>query len=159
MDYQTIAIAAGVVAASAGSLAILWRMAERAPLGYEDERGFHYGDALPPVITVPAGCEFPAPRAAPAAANSNVPKLTRDQRAVLLEMRDHLGFPAAFIAELTGLPLRRVRAAQRSLRDKGLAELGPLFDDENRLCGRGYWLTEAGEQERVNRARHAGLAA
>lgn len=139
MDLQTTAAIIIGANAAVGGCVYLYQRAVTAPLGYESKAGFHYGEP-------------------PAPANSNVPPLTQDERLVLEEMRVDMGFAAASIAEWTGLPLRRVRDAQRNLYAKGLAELGPLFD-EGRLAGRGYWLTDAGEQERVNLVRHAGLAA
>lgn len=83
----------------------------------------------------------------PAAANSNLPALTDDQVAVLLEMHEEIGNTAATLARWTGLPHRRVVNARRELADNGLAIFGPLYADggeSNRLAGRGYVLTPAG---------------
>jgi hypothetical protein len=82
----------------------------------------------------------------PVAANSNVPQLTDTQRAVLLWMHPEIGYSASRISDWTGLPIGRVRAAQRELFQLGLANFGTLFSDEDgKLRGRGYWLTDAGD--------------
>lgn len=49
------------------------------------------------------------------------------------------------IAESTGLDLKQVSRACRSLKKKGLAEfMRGLFDDDGKAAGSGYGATEAG---------------
>lgn len=82
-------------------------------------------------------------------ANSNVPPLSDDQRAVLLEMSEEIGHTAAVLQRRTGLPHKRVVAARRELADMGLAILAQLYADggeSNRLAGRGYILTPEGDR-------------
>jgi len=80
-------------------------------------------------------------------ANSNLPTLTSDQRAVLLEMSDEIGWTAATLQDRTGLPHKRVVFARRQLADMGLVVLTSLRGDcgeDNKLAGRGYILTAEG---------------
>lgn len=85
----------------------------------------------------------------PAAANSNLPQLTLDQELVLSVMDSDVGHSAAAISRWTNIPAGRVSEAQRELRKLGLADFGPLFDDDGKLRGRGYWLTPAGNALKV----------
>lgn len=71
--------------------------------------------------------------------------LLADERRILAEMSDFYGYPARRLADDTGLTTGRVKRAQGSLVRQGLADFGPLFDeDDGMLRGRGYWLNQHG---------------
>ena len=51
-----ITVLIGVMALSGAGLGVVLYAATKAPMGYEDERGFHYGPETPePVREMPAG--------------------------------------------------------------------------------------------------------
>ena len=82
-------------------------------------------------------------------ANENLPPLTVNQCAVLCEMSGDYGHTAATLSRFTGLTTGVVSTVRRELRDMGLAECGPVLDeDTGKPNGSGYWLTEAGTQAR-----------
>lgn len=68
------------------------------------------------------------------------------ERAVLLSLTDGgIVYPLAHVAADAGVPLSRTRKIVRSFRDKGLAEFGWLYnEDEGKLHGQGYWLSGRG---------------
>lgn len=86
-----------------------------------------------------------------APANENMPALTVNQCAVLCEMgsQDEIARPASHLALRTGLHVSTVSLVRQQLRSLGLAEYGPLFDDEQNICGRGYWLTCEGVEAKA----------
>lgn len=69
-------------------------------------------------------------------------------------------YPFAAVSERSGVPLRQIRRAVRSLARKGLVVyLRGLFTDEGYTAGSGYALTEAGHAfDRAITASEAGHA-
>lgn len=71
-----------------------------------------------------------------------------EERAVLLNLTDGgIVYPIAQVAADAGVPVKRTREIVRSFHQRGLAEFGYLMrDDENLVCGKGYWLSERGRR-------------
>jgi hypothetical protein len=71
---------------------------------------------------------------------------------VLEEMGDGESVPSvSYVAEVTGVPIKRIREIHRGLRALGFADFGVLCDinrDDDRYVtqGSGYWLTPSGER-------------
>ena len=121
------------IAGVLGGVALIALALKKAPLGYEDDAGFHLGEP------------------APAAVNDNTPQLSRVQQLVLGEMREEISYPAPYIATMTGLTPAAVTRARADLRDLGLVGYGYLNSDGGEgpaLAGRGYWLTAEGAKVR-----------
>lgn len=136
MDIQTVLVGVGLLASTGVAYGICCSIRNAARQAAHDaEEFFQFGEPLPPV--------FPA---APAAANSNWPGLSDDQRNVIMEMSRETGWTAAVISDRTGLTVARISAARRALAEMQLAKFGPLYDeDSGAVCGSGYTLTSAGE--------------
>jgi hypothetical protein len=74
--------------------------------------------------------------------------LTKAQRLLLPHMSDGgMVYPLPMIADGVVATIREARAAVAGLRALGLAQHGPLYDeDDGRLKGSGTWLTPLGQQ-------------
>jgi hypothetical protein len=78
-------------------------------------------------------------------------KLNEFDKRVLIEMSDErVQRIAAMAAEAdSALTPAQVRRSYRKLRRMGLAVYGPCYDeDEYKVCGSGYSLTDTGVEER-----------
>lgn len=84
-------------------------------------------------------------------------ELTTNERAVLRELSGDYGYSAADLAEKTGLTVKEVTVARKSLKARGFAEYSLLInEDDGMMKCSGYILTPAGadlceamERERV----------
>lgn len=149
MDFTTqIAIAASVAAVgTVGSM--LW-LARKAPIGHQDDDGFHLGEPLPP----PGFGEPQAPlwSLPPLPANEPISlplivDLTHAHRAVLDQMDEEIGYPIRDMAEKTGMSQAATRRTYRELVKMGLARYVTLLADggeSSLLAGRGWVLTRNG---------------
>ena len=64
---------------------------------------------------------------------------------VLNFMDDEYSYPFSYLSEETSIPERECRRIVRTFHAMGLTRYGPLFDtDDGHVCGRGYWLSDAG---------------
>ena len=73
-----------------------------------------------------------------------MPAMTSAARIVLRFMLGGPAIPARTIGQRCGLSASGVLAAQRELRALGLAKYGPAANDNGRIAGSGYSLTDAG---------------
>lgn len=90
-------------------------------------------------------------------AQADLLTMTDAQCAVLDYMTDDLGYPFRQVAADTGITEKHCRSITRGFHAMGMTGFGALFDqDEHKVVGRGYWLSEYGYNLRrqMQKMRH-----